>query len=308
MDSAASPGGATDEPRPAPVPVSVVIPAYQRADLVGRSVRSALAQVPPPAEVLVVDDGSTDGTAQAAADAGATVVALPHNQGEGAARNAGLDAAAHPWIALLDSDDEWLPGHLARVWAARGGSVLISDSCITSVTRRYVGNAGRRPRVLRTPADLLWPSNPTPANCVLFPRADALAVGGFRPLPLAADLDLWVRLLERGPGLVLPGLGAVYHQHPGQVSAEKRVQMHDAVRALLADVGPRPWKTPALQRRLEAAAAWDAAREQAHTGRRGAALATVAAIGRRPADAAAAATLVAWRLRARARGRRVALD
>ncbi|MGH3745033.1 MAG: glycosyltransferase family 2 protein, partial [Mycobacteriales bacterium] len=225
------------------IPVSVIIPAYQRAGLVGRAVRSALEQRPAPAEVVVVDDCSTDGTAQAAEQAGARVVSLPHNQGQGGARNAGIEAAVQPWIALLDSDDEWLPGHLARVWAAREGYVLVSDSCLLSITRRYIGNAGRRPRVLRTPADLLWPSNPAPANCVLFPRADARAVGGFGARRLAEDLEFWLRLLERGPGLSLPGLGAFYHEHPGQISIGTRVDMHDAVRDALAGIGPRPWNT-----------------------------------------------------------------
>lgn len=286
------------------LPVSVIIPAYQRADLVGRAVRSALEQGPvPPAEVIVVDDCSSDGTAQAAEEAGAAVLSLPDNRGQGGARNAGIEAAAQPWVALLDSDDEWLPGHLARVWAAREGYVLVSDSCLMSLSRRYVGNAGLRRRVLRTPADLLWPSNPVPANCALFPRADALAVGGFGARRLAEDLEFWLRLLERGRGLSLPGLGAIYHQHPGQISSGTRIDMHDAVREALDEMSPRPWITPALRRRLAAAAAWDTAREQAHGGRRGAALATAAGLARRPSDALAAATLIGWRLRGRGRGR-----
>lgn len=288
------------------IPVSVIIPAYQRADLVGRAVRSALEQRPAPVEVVVVDDCSTDGTAEAAEQAGARVLSLPENRGQGGARNAGIEAATEPWIALLDSDDEWLPGHLDRVWSAREGYVLVSDSCLMSLTRRYVGNAGRRPRVLRTPANLLWPSNPVPANCALFRRDDARAVGGFGERRLAEDLEFWLRLLERGPGLSLPGLGAYYYQHPGQISAGTRTDMHDAVRAALVEMGPRPWNTPALRRRLAAAASWDTAREQAHRGRRRDALATVARLARRPADATAAAILVGWRLRMRARGRRVA--
>lgn len=290
------------------IPVSVIIPAYQRADLVGRAVRSALEQRPAPAEVIVVDDCSTDGTAQAAEQAGATVLSLPQNQGQGSARNAGIDAAAHPWIALLDSDDEWLPGHLARVWGARDGYVLVSDSCLTGLTRRYIGNARRRPRVLRTPADLLWPSNPAPANCVMFTRADAQAVGGFGTRELAEDLEFWVRLLERGPGLSLPGLGAIYHEHPGQISTGTRIPMHEAVKQLLAQMGPRSWNTPALRRRLAAVAAWDEAREQLHRGDRSDALRTLLRLSRRPTDLAAAATLIGWRLRTRARGRLVARD
>lgn len=293
---------------PASVPVSAVIPAYQRAGLVGRAVRSAWVQRPPPAEVIVVDDCSNDGTAEAAEQAGARVLSLPANRGQGGARNAGIEAAAHPWVALLDSDDEWLPGHLARVWAARDGYVLVSDSCLGSVSRRHHGNAGFRPRILRTPADALWPSNPAPANCVLFPRDTALAVGGFGTRVFSEDLEFWVRLLERGPGLSLPGLGAIYYEHPGQVSAGPQVPMHDSVQAFLAELGDRPWNTPALRRRLAAAAAWESVRDQARSRRPRAALGTVARLAGSPRDALAAGTLIGWRLRARLRGRFAAVD
>ena len=100
-----------------PLPVTVIIPAYNRADTVAQAVASALAQHPaPPAEVLVVDDGSADDTAEVAERAGARVVRHAVNQRLGAARNTGLSHATQPWIALLDSDDEWLPHHLASLW------------------------------------------------------------------------------------------------------------------------------------------------------------------------------------------------
>src|SRR4051794_4178924 len=109
-----------------PLPISVVIPAYRRADLVRRAVASVRAQRPAqPAEIIVVDDASGDGTADAARDSGATVVVNPANVGEGAARNVGVRAATQPWIALLDSDDEWLPDHLSRLWPLRDGHVLV---------------------------------------------------------------------------------------------------------------------------------------------------------------------------------------
>ena len=95
--------------------VSVVIPTYNRAQLLGRAIQSVLSQLGREDEVIVVDDGSTDGTAE-------TVAALAEprilnirqsHAGAGAARNRGVAEATRDLIAFLDSDDEWLPGKLA---------------------------------------------------------------------------------------------------------------------------------------------------------------------------------------------------
>lgn len=106
----------TENPR-----VSVVIPTYERADLVGRAVDSALAQTVEDVEVIVVDDGSTDGTHEAvAAESDPRVRYLEHetNRGVSAARNTGIEAASGEYVAFLDSDDEWLPRKLERQLAA----------------------------------------------------------------------------------------------------------------------------------------------------------------------------------------------
>jgi glycosyltransferase involved in cell wall biosynthesis len=99
--------------------VSVIIPAWNRASTIARAVGSALAQSIAPLEVLVVDDGSTDGTAAEAAALAARdprVRYLPGdaNRGGAAARNRGMDAARGEFLAFLDSDDEWRPEHLER--------------------------------------------------------------------------------------------------------------------------------------------------------------------------------------------------
>jgi glycosyltransferase involved in cell wall biosynthesis len=94
--------------------VSVVIPTYNRAELVPRAIRSALAALSPGDEIVVADDGSTDGTAAAVEAFGPPVrlLRLPH-RGAGPARNAGLEAARGPLVAFLDSDDEWAPDKIA---------------------------------------------------------------------------------------------------------------------------------------------------------------------------------------------------
>ena len=98
----------------------MVIPAYNRAATIGAAIDSVLRQTWTDFELVVVDDGSTDGTlaaARAVADPRLRVVAAPRNLGAAGARNLGVAEARGTWIAFQDSDDEWLPEKLARQMA-----------------------------------------------------------------------------------------------------------------------------------------------------------------------------------------------
>jgi glycosyltransferase involved in cell wall biosynthesis len=111
------------------VQISAVIPTYNRCDIVGRAIKSALAQEYPPFEVIVVDDGSTDGTRKVIESYGERVRCVYQaNGGVSAARNRGVQEARSEWIAFLDSDDYWVPKHLSRIAdainATRGEAVL----------------------------------------------------------------------------------------------------------------------------------------------------------------------------------------
>ena len=101
--------------------VSVVIPCYRCAELAERAIASAANQTLPPREIIVIDDGSADGTLRRLEALRQRwpmlrVVALPNNRGPGAARNAGWDAATQPWVAFLDADDAWHPRKLEIQW------------------------------------------------------------------------------------------------------------------------------------------------------------------------------------------------
>jgi glycosyltransferase involved in cell wall biosynthesis len=100
--------------------VSVVIPTYNRASVLGRAIDSALAQSHGDLEVVVVDDGSTDGTdavVESYDDDRVVYVENEDNSGANAARNRGIERASGEFISFLDSDDELAPAHLERVLA-----------------------------------------------------------------------------------------------------------------------------------------------------------------------------------------------
>lgn len=113
--------------------VSVVIPCFNTKDCVVHAVQSALAQRDVHVEVIVVDDGSTDGTPELverafAGDARVLVMRQPRNMGPSAARNAGFKAARGTWTALLDSDDLWRPDRLQRLLRHADEAEFIADN------------------------------------------------------------------------------------------------------------------------------------------------------------------------------------
>ncbi|MFO1037706.1 MAG: glycosyltransferase family A protein [Geminicoccaceae bacterium] len=101
------------------LPVTCILPAHDSASFIALALASVLAQTQPPAEILVVDDGSTDGTAAIAAAVDPRITILrTDDQGPAAARNRGLAATSSPLVAFLDPDDLWLPDKLQRQQAA----------------------------------------------------------------------------------------------------------------------------------------------------------------------------------------------
>ena len=90
--------------------ISVIIPVYNRYNLIDRAIKSVLQQTRPPDEIIVIDDGSTDGTDMIIKKNYPDIILLQQkNRGVSCARNNGIKNAKGTWITLLDSDDEWLP-------------------------------------------------------------------------------------------------------------------------------------------------------------------------------------------------------
>ena len=188
---------------PAAPRVSVVIPCFNAERFLAAALDSALAQDGPSLEVLVADDGSTDGTpAVLARYAGRVRVLHQDHRGPAAARNACLRAARGEYVALLDADDRFRPGKLARqaaVLDARPDIGLVSTGWV-------VVDAGGRPLPQqgwsREEGDVrrrLLLGNLAHPVAVMLRRTQALDAGGFdESLQVNEDWDLFLRLALRG--------------------------------------------------------------------------------------------------------------
>lgn len=185
--------------------VSIVLPTYQRGALIGRAMRSVLAQTVADFELLVVDDGSTDDTAAAVSrfdDPRVRILRFDVNRGAAAARNAGIRHTRAPLLAFQDSDDEWLPTKLERhlrAFAACGPEVGVVYSDMQRIHRDGRDEYYRSPDV--APGRLLDPGTRFYQVCGIGIQSTVIrrecldAVGGFdERFPALEDLELFIRL------------------------------------------------------------------------------------------------------------------
>lgn len=185
--------------------VSVVIPAFNQGMYLAEAIESALAQTYRDFEIIVIDDGSTDGTHAIALQYGDAIrYYRQENQGLASARNAGVRQASHEYIALLDSDDQWLPTFLESMVA------LVEEHPEAAVyycrARCMDADGNDLPQILSSssvPHDamyeaLLRASFILPST-VLMRRSVALSAGLFDPsFRRCQDWELWLRILQQG--------------------------------------------------------------------------------------------------------------
>jgi glycosyltransferase involved in cell wall biosynthesis len=173
--------------------ISVVIPAYNAQSFLSRAIESALSQSLRPAEILVIDDGSSDQTFEAASAFGDRVKAFRKtNGGPASARNFGIQQAKGAWIALLDADDAWVPRKLEEQVKLIGSGVGLIHA-----------NAVGRPRPLLPEITFaqLWRRNCISTSSVLLRRETFLETGGFDEdgeLVGVEDYNLWLRIAAAG--------------------------------------------------------------------------------------------------------------
>jgi hypothetical protein len=196
-DVARATGDRVDRPR-----LSVVIPAHNAAATIARAIASVQAQTPPPDEILVIDDASSDATGPIAQQLGAAVIRLATRKGAAAARNAGIAAATGDIIAFQDADDEWLPDKLARqLPLLANASFVACGAKLFAETGEDLGPLydGQIPDEGTETWRGLLARNTIATPCVVVWRRALDAVGGFDPaLPVAEDQDMWIRLALRG--------------------------------------------------------------------------------------------------------------
>jgi len=181
--------------------ISVVIPTYNRRVLVVDAVKSVLAQEGCEFEVIVVDDGSTDGTGDVLASLRGVRFLLQPRQGVAAARNAGARVARGEWLAFLDSDDLWRPGKLAAQTRLHADRPEIPISQTEEIWIRHGVRVNPCTYHRKPAGDIFLPSL---ARCLVSPSAVMLrrelleSVGGFdESLKVCEDYDLWLRLASR---------------------------------------------------------------------------------------------------------------
>ncbi len=241
----------------ATLPISVIIPAYQAATLIERALAGISEQTFAPAEVIVVDDGSTDYTGDIAKRAGATVV-RQRNSGVSSARNTGIRAATQPWIAFLDADDRWFPDKLAAQWAVverqPQARLILSDYAIvragagTDPSALAILPHYRRAARTRLGDDAVWiardefrrtviQTNMVGPSCVMIQRDWLLAndLWYAEDLPagedffVAEDLEWILRVLRHGDVFVVERALSDYLVHPQSRSAQRGRQAYGDV-------------------------------------------------------------------------------
>ena len=181
------------------LPISVVLPCYNRAYCLRRSLDSILKQSQSVAEIIVVDDGSTDNTASLL-DHYASDIHVIHqeNRGVSAARNTGINNAQHEWIALLDSDDAWLPQKIERQWAYQQQHPDATFIHCDEIWMRHGHQLKPMRKHQKGGGDQFSASL---AHCMIAPSSTLIhrkmfeTIGLFdETLPACEDYDLWLRI------------------------------------------------------------------------------------------------------------------
>lgn len=184
------------------IPVSVVIPTFNRKSNLRRALKSVLAQSVAVEEIVVIDDGSSDETgAMVRAEFPEVMYIYQSNHGVSKARNLGIHHSTAPWIALLDSDDEWLPNKLEKQFDAlenNNGLLLCHSDEIWIRNGKRVNAMNKHQKYGGYIYDKCLPLCAISPSASLIHRRLFENVGLFdESLPACEDYDLWLRICSR---------------------------------------------------------------------------------------------------------------
>ena len=184
--------------------ISVIIPTYNRKDLLVDAIRSIMAQKPKNYEVIIVDDGSTDGTEEYIKSLNLPVRFFEKNNGGvSAARNFGVKEARGEYLAFLDADDLWMEGFLSSVMdyfeLHSGVSIVYTDqrisvNYVTQTRTRFKKNPPKH----KFPAPFFIDNSPIQISSTVIKKKVLDDVGGFNEtLKIHEDVELWNRISEK---------------------------------------------------------------------------------------------------------------
>ncbi|MHA1598063.1 MAG: glycosyltransferase family 2 protein [Alphaproteobacteria bacterium] len=225
--------------------VSVIVPAFRAAATIARMLDSVAAQTLRPREVIVVDDGSDDGTLAAieACRDGIGDIELKvfsqKNLGPGAARNRALAEATSEIVAFLDSDDEWMPEKLERslaVMAETGSDLVSHDYLSIGPDGERVVQCARHFRAARDPFVAQYLRGYIAASGVVVKRARVTQAGGFdADIPAGQDFDLWLAITGRRDVRfhIFDDVLMRYHVMPGSITSRVDERRRGGVKILL---------------------------------------------------------------------------
>lgn len=208
--------------------ISCIVPVYNGERYLGEAIESILKQSYRPIEIIIVDDGSTDGTATVAGRYGKQIRYLrQHNAGPSAARNVGLSAAGGKFVAFLDADDLWHPEKLARQIACFQESHEL-DYCVAHVENFWIPELIEEEKRFRN--HRIAKALPGYVTGTLLARRDCFnTVGHFNTaMDHADDTDWFLRANERGAAMeLLPDVLLYRRLHHTNLSRVKASNSRD---------------------------------------------------------------------------------
>jgi GT2 family glycosyltransferase len=229
--------------------VSIIMPAYNAGDFIGESINSALSQTFADWELVVVEDGSTDGTAEVVEEFACRDKRIKllrqANGGQAHARNSGLNQARGSLIAFLDADDLWVPEKLELQiaviereevdlvfscgWMFRDGEISRTQRSFPTICGSFAGDEFMRSMLV---------SNRIPIPSVLVRRDVVNGIGGFNEdlrFKSSEDYELWLRLVKHGATFYGMSEPLFYYRQHNKSATSQTVKWHQAMIATIQE-------------------------------------------------------------------------